>query len=131
MISLKSSKATTDVSLGEFEINHPWQTHLCDPPATRFSVTKNECLDYFTKMTQIRRLEMTADALYKSKLIRGFCHLALGQEAIPVGMKAAITPQDSIITAYRCHGFTLIRGTSAHAIFAELMGMKHVYINER
>lgn len=55
-------------------------------------------------------------------MIRGFCHLSTGQEAVAAGMESAITPQDSIITAYRCHGFTYTRGVSAKAIIAELMG---------
>ena len=53
---------------------------------------------------------MKADALYKNRMIRGFCHLSIGQEAIPVGIEAAIGPNDQIITAYRCHGFALMRG---------------------
>ena len=39
-------------------------------------------------------------------------------------MEAAITKNDSIITSYRCHGFTLTRGQSATSILAELMGRK-------
>jgi TPP-dependent pyruvate/acetoin dehydrogenase alpha subunit len=44
------------------------------------------------------------------------------QEAIPVGLEAAITPDDHVITAYRCHGFALARGATVYQILAELMG---------
>ena len=37
-------------------------------------------------------------------------------------MKAALTPEDSLITAYRCHGFAWTRGCSPRAILAELLG---------
>ena len=39
-----------------------------------------------------------------------------------VGMEAAITPTDSIITAYRDHGWAYTRGLSAGSILAELTG---------
>lgn len=73
-------------------------------------------------MTIIRRMEMSADRLYKQGKIRGFCHLSTGQEAIAVGIENAITRQDNVITAYRCHGFTFMRGSTVRAIIAELLG---------
>jgi len=36
---------------------------------------------------------------------------------VAAGMEAAITKQDSIITAYRCHGFTYTRGVSPKGFF--------------
>lgn len=78
----------------------------------------------YTLMAKMRRMETAADALYKQKLIRGFCHLNIGQEAVSVGMEAAIDKNDAVISAYRCHGFTMVRGGSVMGILAELMGRK-------
>ena len=37
-------------------------------------------------------------------------------------MEAALEKDDAIITAYRCHGFALMRGGTVHSILAELLG---------
>ena len=44
------------------------------------------------------------------------------QEACCIGMEAAIDKDDSIITAYRCHGWTYMRGVSVAEILCELAG---------
>lgn len=67
---------------------------------------------------------MAADRLYKEKKIRGFCHLSSGQEAVAVGIEHAITRQDKVITAYRCHGFALMRGGAVKQILGELLGRR-------
>lgn len=67
---------------------------------------------------------MAADRLYKEKKIRGFCHLSTGQEAVAVGIEHAITRQDDVITAYRCHGFALMRGGTVRSIIGELLGRR-------
>lgn len=60
--------------------------------------------------------------LYKAKLIRGFCHLAIGQEAVSIGMTSAIDGEDRVITSYRCHPFAVLRGGTIKGVIAELLG---------
>ncbi len=86
-------------------------------------MTKDGLLDMYRQMQTMRRMEMAADALYKAKLIRGFCHLAIGQEAVSVGLESAITPEDRVITAYRCHPFAVLRGGTIKGVIAELLGL--------
>lgn len=69
-------------------------------------------------------MELAADRLYKEKKIRGFCHLSTGQEAVAVGIEHAITKEDLVITAYRCHGFALMRGGTVKSIIGELLGRR-------
>ena len=39
-------------------------------------------------------------------------------------MTAALRPQDSVITAYRAHGWTFLMGVSPLGVLAELTGRK-------
>ncbi|EWC47013.1 mitochondrial pyruvate dehydrogenase E1 component subunit alpha [Drechslerella stenobrocha 248] len=95
-----------------------------EPPSLEMQTTKNELKAMYKDMASVRRMEMAADRLYKERKIRGFCHLSIGQEAVAVGMEKAITPDDQIITAYRCHGFAYMRGGSVKSIIAELLGRR-------
>ncbi|KAK6455316.1 alpha subunit of pyruvate dehydrogenase [Scheffersomyces xylosifermentans] len=93
-------------------------------PELNFDTEKETLLKMYKDMIIIRRMEMAADALYKAKKIRGFCHLSVGQEAIAVGIENAITPEDTVITSYRCHGFAFMRGASVKEVLGELMGKR-------
>lgn len=100
----------------------PFETHKCDPPSTLVTTTKDELLGWFESMFTIRRMEIAADELYKNKLIRGFCHLYDGQEAVITGLHAGCTMDDSIITSYRDHALHLCRGGTVKEVIGELLG---------
>ena len=47
-----------------------------------------------------------------------------------MGMQNAIGMDDSVITAYRCHGWTYMRGVSTAGVLAELTGIKVKPLNQ-
>ena len=99
--------------------------HLSEEPAAAAETTKTELLEYFRTMQTMRRMELMCDDQYKKREIRGFCHLYDGQEAVGTGIQAALSPEDSWITSYRCHCIALVRGGSVEGVLAELMGRSH------
>ncbi len=91
-------------------------------------VSAQEMISYYKEMLLIRRFEEKAGQLYGMGLIAGFCHLYIGQEAVVVGMQAAIeTGKDSVITSYRDHGHMLACGMDAKGVMAELTGRSGGY----
>ncbi|XP_022916171.1 pyruvate dehydrogenase E1 component subunit alpha type II, mitochondrial-like isoform X1 [Onthophagus taurus] len=101
----------------------PFRLHkLEESPSTSVTLSKEDAITYYSQMHTIRRMETSAGSLYKEKIIRGFCHLYSGQEAVCVGIKAALRPNDAVITAYRAHGWTYVMGVSVQGVLAELTG---------
>ena len=74
------------------------------------------------QMLLIRRFEEKAAEAYALGKIGGFCHLYIGQEAVAVGVSAALRDDDYVIASYREHGQALARGVTASAVMAELFG---------
>lgn len=88
----------------------------------KLHLTRESLLDLLRQMIRVRRFEEKCAELYQAEKIRGFLHLAIGEEAICTAVMAALTPDDAIIATYREHGHALVRGVPARAIMAEMFG---------
>lgn len=86
------------------------------------NLTKEDFLKYYHDMVLIRRFEEKAGQAYGMGLIGGFCHLYIGQEAVVMGIKAALNDDDAMVTSYRDHAHILACGTDPKYIMAELFG---------
>lgn len=106
----------------KIDIARPFKGHKLEAPPAYAYTNQTELLNLYRVMAYYRRFEIVADTMYKQRLIRGFCHLYDGQEAIVTGMESALKRTDSVITAYRDHCHQLSRGDSGESVMAELMG---------
>jgi len=82
----------------------------------------DEKLSLLKKMLLIRAFEEKAETLFQQKLIPGFVHLSIGQEASTAGSCAALRPDDYIISTHRGHAHILAKGGDPKFMFAELFG---------
>ncbi|MCJ8143080.1 pyruvate dehydrogenase (acetyl-transferring) E1 component subunit alpha [Ancylobacter sp. A5.8] len=95
--------------------------------ASVLDFTKEQDLEAYKMMLEIRRFEEKAGQLYGMGLIGGFCHLYIGQEAVVVGMQLALKQGDQVITGYRDHGHMLATGMDPKGVMAELTGRRGGY----
>ncbi len=94
-----------------------------DPRAVRAEIGKDRLLTMYRKMLLIRRFEERAELAYKSKLIAGFLHLYIGQEAVATGFFDHLDcSRDATLTSYRCHAQALLAGEDPKPLMAELFG---------
>ncbi len=87
-------------------------------------LSEEDLIDMFELMYLQRRVEERAMQMYQKGKYGGFLHLYMGQEAISTGTVFALNDDDDIITAYRDHGWGLVRGISPKEGMAELYGKK-------
>jgi pyruvate dehydrogenase E1 component alpha subunit len=73
-------------------------------------------------MLLIRHFEEKVEELFRAGELPGFLHVAIGQEAVAVGVCRALEEDDVIASTHRAHGHTLAKGTPPEAVMAELYG---------
>jgi TPP-dependent pyruvate/acetoin dehydrogenase alpha subunit len=76
----------------------------------------------YREMYKIRHFEDVIYRIYETGELPGTTHLYQGQEAVAVGVAAALLPDDAVATTYRGHGPLLARGLAPRLLFAEMLG---------
>jgi TPP-dependent pyruvate/acetoin dehydrogenase alpha subunit len=89
------------------------------PPA---GPRERDSLGLYEQMVFLRLFEDRVQTLYVQGKVRGPAHLGQGQEAVAVGVGAALTARDYSLGTYRGHAHALIRGASPDAVMKELLG---------
>jgi len=76
----------------------------------------------YYEMLRIRMVEEKLTEWYNAGLIKAPVHLSIGQEAVAVGVMAALKPQDKIVSTHRCHAHYLAKGGDLKKMMAEILG---------
>ncbi len=97
---------------------------MSDASAPSAVTTPQRLSHWYREMLRIRLFEEKVQELFLRNLVQGTTHLCQGQEAVSVGVSAALSPDDYVTMTYRGHGQALARGMDMEAIFAELMGKR-------
>lgn len=86
-------------------------------------LSKDIGIALYRQMLRIRRIEeRIAERYAREQEMRCPMHLCIGQEAVAVGVCAALNKDDVVFSNHRAHGHYLAKGASLPAMIAELYG---------
>ncbi len=88
----------------------------------RGAVSPERLREFYREMLLIRRFEEKVEERFRAGDLAGFLHVAIGQEAVAVGVCRALAEGDVIASTHRAHGHTLAKGTHPNEVMAELYG---------
>ena len=91
------------------------------------TLTREKQLKMLRSMQTIRRFEERASDDYQAGAIYGVVHCYIGEEAVAVGVCAALNRDDQIISTHRGHGHCLAKGADLNRMMAELYGRQTGY----
>ena len=85
----------------------------------------------YKTLYKIRVFETRCVQLYRQGLIRGYFHPYSGEEAVAVGVCAALRKGDYIFSTHRGHGHCIAYGGEVGRMLAELFGKTTGYCRGR
>ncbi len=86
------------------------------------SLSPERLKDFLREMILIRRFEEKVEERFRAGELPGFLHVAIGQEAVAVGVCRALEEQDVIASTHRAHAHALAKGMHPNELMAELYG---------
>ncbi len=100
---------------------------LADPkffrnPIKLGNVDTNKLLNFYRIMLKIRLVEEKIADLSATGEIKTPVHLAIGQEAVAVGVSANLTVNDKIYSCHRSHAHFLATGAPIKGLLSEVFG---------
>ena len=85
------------------------------------NVSRDIMLHWYEQMYTIRLFEENVVELFSKGFITGSTHPCIAQEAIAVGVCAALRPTDLLLATYRGHGQCIAKGADPKVLMAELL----------
>jgi pyruvate dehydrogenase E1 component alpha subunit len=79
-------------------------------------------LDAYRSMFKVRSAEKAIADYYFNNKIFSFVHFYIGQEAVAVGVSAALNSEDRVYGNHRSHGHYLAKGGDLYHMYAEMLG---------
>src|SRR6266568_3317297 len=101
--------------------------HSSAPDAQLKKSEPDHYLGLYQQMLTIRLFEEHVNQLYLTARMPGLAHLYVGEEAVAVGVCAALRRDDWITSTHRGHGHCLAKGADVARMFAELLGKEAGY----
>jgi TPP-dependent pyruvate/acetoin dehydrogenase alpha subunit len=105
------------------------ECHECESRLSRMAkveskgtLVRADLKDFFREMLLIRRFEEKVEERFRAGELPGFLHVAIGQEAVAVGVCRALEDGDIIASTHRAHAHALAKGTTPNELMAELYG---------
>jgi pyruvate dehydrogenase E1 component alpha subunit len=93
--------------------------------------TTNRLIELYRGIRLVRETEERLATLFADGEIPGFIHLSIGQEAVPVGIAAALDDSDTVASNHRGHGHAIAKGLDLDRFFLELLGKQEGYCGGR
>lgn len=90
-------------------------------------IDKDKKVDMYKKMLEIRYFEERVIRLFAEGQLPGFIHTYVGQEAVAVGVCAALREDDYITSTHRGHGHLIAKGGRLDRMMAELFAKSTGY----